>query len=97
MSIIAIVKGLKKKQGSVATATERVTNKQRNNTGKNYKSDAHMVSVLPLLCYTCDCEVLWFSKVRYFCEVLGYRLGCHILVSMEFELSPQKAFKGLIY
>ena len=28
-----------------------------------------------------SCKVLLFSKVRYFREVPGYRLQCHILVT----------------
>ena len=31
----------------------------------------------------CNCEVLYFNIVRYFREVSGYRLRCHILVKME--------------
>ena len=31
--------------------------------------------------YFKESEVLWFNKVRYFCEVPGYRLRNHVLIS----------------
>ena len=51
-NIFEIRKGLREKQGSVAISQKERLKREWNNTSTNHKSDAHMVSVLPLLCYT---------------------------------------------